>query len=1480
MTLSEQLHSLINSTGSISNGPFLQSSKNFQHGPALKDLIPDVLCQGFYNLQTDEIDPKKMVLYKHQEEAILRIVREDRNVVISTGTGSGKTKSFLIPILNYLLTQQENGELGPGVRAMLIYPMNALVNDQTRLLRKILDGQSITFGSFTGETKESQKDAEDLYCKKGIRVQSNELISREKMRESPPNILITNYAMLEHIIIKPENNRIIFGEPGKNDWKYVVLDEAHVYTGAKGSEVSLLMRRLRAVLQRDELRFILASATLGSDTEQESVVKFANELCGCEKVRFEKDDIIHAHMLDIYPNGSDDIPIDFYREISKLEDKSKDPDHFEYLCRGYISKQGFDASLGFRSSLFDILSKDRRLYRLLEYLRDEPQNVDDVAEHMGLSRDDLFVVVKVLSMAYKDGLKLFDSKYHLFIRSLDSLYITLKPDYHLSLSPSKFHTSKTDGRDYKCFNICTCVNCNGLYIIGTFNGAYFSQASSSSSEPQRVSSFAVLGDQEFPDPNSPNNYVLCSICGRVGDPSVPCPDHGPMFSNRIYMVKEEGDKVCDCFFCNQRDTRRGLLRHFYLGHEAATSVIATSLYDELCNVSGGDCRFLTFSDSRQNAAYFATYMDNTHRNLLMHRIMYDVVEDEYDVLRGKGLALDKFRMRLEGEIRRHFGDEFDSKAESWITVLEDCAKHNSNRSLENKGILFYEVNEIPSELVDDYGFTAEDAYQFFNVLIKYVRDKTSILIEDSAANALSSRIYYKGDLLPITINGDGVSAKFLTERVRKFIAYFIGNDRVDDFVKKLFWSEYFERDSHIGFRLDPKKLVVRSKDTRYVCTKCKKTFPFSCRGRCINCNESSLEEVPNTSDPDDSYLYLYKNMALRRLRIKEHTAQLISSKAEEYQSQFIDKTLDALSCSTTFEMGVDIGELNTVFLRNMPPTPSNYIQRAGRAGRSSTSSSYTVTFCKNSPHDFYYFNHPKDMIMGNVPVPNIKPDNPKIAIRHIFATAMAYYWREVYPIRGSVRTVDALMDTMDDFTSYLRSNPEDLKKFLMEFVPTIIQEYKGTEESGVDPKDPTLIDIGLSTSAWMRNLIDSNVGRLSVASQEYHEDMKQLDDSTLSQKTIDAVRNQINKETALDFLSRKNIIPKYGFPVDLVELRTANRTATEELNLSRDLTLAISEYAPGSQIIANGSLITSRYVKHVPTRDLPRYYYRTCLNCGTVSIVFDTAMTKEESEAKLNVCRSCSTPLSGKIKNFIIPRFGFLYDKDEIRNVVNSKPVRTYSGEIFYRSRDDLSSTEFTVGNECILVSYSPNDELVAINSTPELFICNKCGYGVVGTTPSKHQTPYGAECDGKIKPQALGHVFRTDVVILDFASFHDSGMNLDAALSVLYALIEGMSNEFSIDRRDISGCLYTDGHNFRFVFFDMTPGGAGYVKILKENSGDNIRRTIQKGLEIVNSCNCGGAGGNTVCFSCLLNYYNQRYQDKMTRRAAIDWLSSLEIDS
>ena len=178
-------------------------------------------------------------------------------------------------------------------------------------------------------------------------------------------------------------------------------------------------------------------------------------------------------------------------------------------------------------------------------------------------------------------------------------------------------------------------------------------------------------------------------------------------------------------------------------------------------------------------------------------------------------------------------------------------------------------------------------------------------------------------------------------------------------------------------------------------------FPFNVRGRCIKCNSQTLVrldvdaiertvdglDVESDLDMSNHYVRTVVDSPLQRFRIKEHTAQLSKTSARNYQNLFRDGKLDALSCSTTFEMGVDIGTLNCVFMRNVPPSPANYIQRAGRAGRGDDSSAYAVTFCRDMSHDMTYFENPLTMIDGTVGVPMIKPDNPSIVLRHIYASS-------------------------------------------------------------------------------------------------------------------------------------------------------------------------------------------------------------------------------------------------------------------------------------------------------------------------------------------------------------------------------------------------------------------------------------------------------------------------------------------------------------
>lgn len=189
----------------FSKGPFLEVTDAFQKGPTIMELID----QGELPVTFDRLGfHANRPLYRHQVDS-LRKLASGSNAVVSTGTGSGKTESFLLPVLRELVQQSNEGKLNPGVRAMLIYPMNALANDQIERLRELLkDYPQITFGSYTGQTEEDYKIALQGYqnLNDGKMPLPNELICRQQMKQTPPHILVTNYAMLEYLMVRPDDD--------------------------------------------------------------------------------------------------------------------------------------------------------------------------------------------------------------------------------------------------------------------------------------------------------------------------------------------------------------------------------------------------------------------------------------------------------------------------------------------------------------------------------------------------------------------------------------------------------------------------------------------------------------------------------------------------------------------------------------------------------------------------------------------------------------------------------------------------------------------------------------------------------------------------------------------------------------------------------------------------------------------------------------------------------------------------------------------------------------------------------------------------------------------------------------------------------------------------------------------------------------------------------------------------------------------------
>ena len=1460
----------------ISNGPFLSLSPSYLRFCSLASLIPEKLSKGFLKFNKSNLDIDRL-LYKHQVDAIDTVVVKDHNLVLSTGTGSGKTLSFLIPVINYLLEEDLNGTLSDGVRVMIVYPMNALANDQVNDLRALLKGTSITFGCFTGETEHTEEKARQLFYKANeFYPEPNEFISREVMNKRPPNILITNYAMLEHLLILPDHKEL-FGIPGKNHWKYVVLDEAHMYTGARGSEVSALIRRLKETVGSPGLRFLLTSATLGSKDEKEKVISFANDLCGTtdSQCPFFIEDLVHSTIYD--SDISDDLEYvddSFYRSISDcIEDGRTDSEVIDNIA-DFFDDSSIDKH-SFRERIYQAVFRDPRIYKLKDYMSGKTKSVRELIDYMGMDDEFFISFVEVISLAEHDGYRLFDSKYHLFIRGIDGVYTTLTADPHVFITRHTEYNNPNTGIVERVFEISTCFNCGRLYLIGKNDGGKLIQTSISEEGGVRDSAFMLLNDEEYEeemdldDDKDPdfNVFDLCPVCGRLSQAGLDC-DHGETI--HLYKVADESTKVCKCRGCGQMENRRGMLRHLYLGHDSSTAVISSSLFGQLYHNS--DHRFLSFSDNRQNAAYFAPYLENTHENMVLHAAMYRVIDDNKERLEQGGISFEEFHRILqsvidENRLYSEFRDDYNSSSvDAWMIMYIDAAKYDSNKSFEYLGQVYYDYKGKPLKIE---GLSDEESKELISQVVKIVRDKVNI----NRPTGLIDKwpLYYKtqpNHIVCTSKEKKKYENVLVTKRFAEYLRKVTGTSDPVRLGSKILKHLSIDSNSP-GYYVDYRNLIVKRKDHVYRCSKCLKRSPFNVKNYCYRCCEQTLERIDTSIlDEDNSYVHNYVHAPLMSLRIKEHTAQLNKEKARQYQNQFKNGELDALSCSTTFEVGVNIGNLNTVLLRNVPPTPANYIQRAGRAGRSPDSSAFALTFCKKSPHDINYFNNPLAMIDGEVPVPNIKSDNVRIIIRHIFASALSFYWKSSE--HGYHSKISDFMADYSNLESYLKSKPSDLLDFLEKTVPISIQDHVAEDEND--------LSIDLKHLGWLWELLDTDRGRLYQSLCNYKADIEALDlYEQKNDRSIERVRKSIEAENTLEYLSRQNIIPKYGFPSEIVEL--SNRDPYDrsiDINLQRDLSRAISDYSPDSEVIANGYVVKSRYLKTYPSKAWPEYYRAVCPHCSSSIIQLYTGQTLNEFRESLTSCPTCSEPLSKPFaKEFIIPKYGFLYEAEKNWDLASRKPTHSYSGEVFYKGNNLSLLKMFNAGGHVVNCLYSRDDELVLVNTT-QFKICSRCGYGTTSNDVSEHRDRYGRPCNVTLLPKNLGHVFKTDVFIMDIPEARIDDM--EQAVSVLSAFINAFSRAFHIDDNEISGCVCRIGPRFSFVLFDNTPGGAGYVKGILAGNGDNLSSLISSALRLAKDCSCGDENDtNCACYGCLLNYRNQKYHDKIKRSHVIRALSPFE---
>jgi len=1530
----------------LTKGPILQAQAPYTPGVSLRTLTGEgVLHPGFLRLP-ERAFPVDRPLHAHQEVAI-RKVAGGRNVAIATGTGSGKTEAFTLPIVNDLLHEADRGTLGePGVRALLLYPMNALANDQMKRLQSLLLAfPEITFGRYVGDTESSYGAALSVYRRRFRRDPlPNEMIDRERMQQTPPHILLTNFAMLEYLLLRPDDSRFFDGPTGKH-WRFIVLDEIHVYNGAKGAELAMLLRRVRERVnstKRGALTCIGTSATLGRGKEdRQRVIEFVSTVFD---EPFEWDDS---------DEGRQDLVEPQREELAKSTGSwTASPDFIQTIrseMRGGSSAQRlvalFPPSAQVITSdevgrvLFDGFAHEHHVALLQRELSDGSCGVEELASCVFNEVDDqrirletlvALVDICVAAQPSSNNAPLLPARYHFLIRSLEGAFVCRHPDH--PLGTPRLRLSRHESCPFcadadveaKMFEYGTCRKCGTGFAVGSQD--------ESDEDVLHLGSAPLYGDNlvclAFAPPRAADDdedeaaiegeteaaakrvqQHLCSGCGAYGDKSnlgCGCPERFSEPVTQALPSKSSTEGVIRrCPVCAGRSNAPIILR-FLTGTEAPVSVVATSLYqqippsieDDADNKPGEGRKLLMFSDSRQDAAFFAPYLHRTYSQMLARRLVWRHVEAKGDSDARFGDYTEPIVKFAEQQLVLDPDDHGKNRTTVRSWLMREILAVDPRQSLEGVGLMEIGVaiprQVKPPAFLLDLGFSSQEALDLARLLLRTLRQSAAVVLPQDVD--IADPMFSPRNVVTT------VRREQSARQVLSWMPSGSSTNRRLDYIKRLLerrsvtvdpkallgslWDDWLSApgsgwekvlaDSRI-----PRQGVVRAIDFEWLTFL--PTTPDHLPYRCDACGQVSWQNLsgvcptlgcvgvlgPFVPDAENHYRRLYTDLEPIWLRVEEHTAQLATDTAARRQQEFLDGDINALSCSTTFELGVDVGEVQAVLLRNVPPTPANYMQRAGRAGRRSGAAALVVTFAQRRSHDRHYFDDPSDMIDGNIAPPIVTLTNTAIVRRHVHATAYAAYQRHT---GEQYKTVDEFFMPADEtaaaerFVMWLKARPGALGASVERIVPTEAAE-----------------ELDIAGWGWVTALVEpdeeSGAAWLARARDELRDDLAHLESEKRKaaeeeqyQKagSFQRVRDTLARRPLIDFLAQRVVLPKYGFPVDVVELdvRRSGDKEAARVDLNRDLRMAIAEYAPGAKVVADKHLWEPLGLRIPPGRRPPTYDWMECSTCAKFS-------TRRSGGAPS--CCSDPQPKRGRSGRFVIPMFGFHGRMCKERIGESRPPAAGFAISHFDDFAPGVVSDyeAITVGALDLEFRFSRRGRVTVINSGPKAAgysVCLSCGHASVQerSKPRKksdeklpsHPRPYNtsSSCTGTLLRLGYGHQFLTDVI--------DIRPDIDSAApgwhSALYALLAALP-VLGVARNDMDGYVIegSEYHRGSFLLFDNVPGGAGYARSLT----GRLPEMFEAAYDAVATCDCGE---DSSCYSCLRTYSNQRLHDSLSRADAM----------
>ena len=659
-------------------------------------------------------------------------------------------------------------------------------------------------------------------------------------------------------------------------------------------------------------------------------------------------------------------------------------------------------------------------------------------------------------------------------------------------------------------------------------------------------------------------------------------------------------------------------------------------------------------------------------------------------------------------------------------------------------------------------------------------------------------------------------------------------------------------------------------------------------------------------------------------RVQEHSAQLTTQELDSCTQKFRKGEINVLSCSTTMEMGIDIGGISIVGMNNVPPHPANYLQRSGRSGRRGETRALTFTMCKDNPHEMAAFSDSRWAFDTPIPVPKVSLNSPVIMQRHINALLLREFLKE----RQQKGDGDLAKLSCDAF--FTGEDPA-AKQFIRHF--------------SVLKKDSPLLD---GIRVLCRNSVFQNEQPETMAEQSaramrraydhWHSDYDALcqaekdmqndgeKENSAAKKALALRKQRMAKEYLLKELISLEFLPAHGFPLHIATFDTMCFSAFKEQqrqkketrdradNLfmrrelpSRSLSSALIEYAPGNSVAINGLVYESRGITlnwHIPASEQAaaelqniRSRWR-CHNCGS----FGTAASRS-----LKVCSNCGEPLSKESWLDYLEPAGFAVDfyEEPSNNVTQATAGQSLaeasvcaygpwislglpeaarfrcstSGTVLHLSRG-LHGKGYAVCLACGRVeSLSEKGEIPASMTNHK-----KLRGGKNENDPANHLCPACREgMEWKIKsPLLLASESKTDVLELQLRKENQSWLNdKDQAFPIAVALREALAARLGIQSEELECTVDTrrreDGSPCTSIFvFDKN--AAGYASSAGEHMAELLKDAYERLL-------CKGHDCETACPHCILSFDLRSKSQDLDRHKGLEvltpqWLSQLSLPS